>query len=458
MITYLILSSIVPAALTGFTAPTARLRARILGFSALFALCVRLMAVSTVCREEQHPYCHVTFFASSSLPVPPRAVLALALPTSLLLPFVIRWFLRISKSDNGIAAIVLTLLLPVVLLQGSAHWLLEWLDTAEVVGSEWRWILRPGRTLLAQCAMGAIVFFGMALWWLIPLCLEISTSQAGKDNAEEAGAEKAVPEKPKTQVTVLGFANAFGASYLVMWCTVLGLLYTVTQLTGQLVLALAAIAVLAYIEVVDSVRDVKELEAAFASPSPSAILDGSARRTPQVTFAEVVPLALLALHTFHGTGHQSTIPSIQWKAAFVLTPTLSYPFSPALVILNTFGPQFLIALAVPLLALWNVEPLPQPDASVGASGSAVRAALGAMLYFAGLLLGSAISSAWLRRHLMVWKVFAPRFMSAAGSLVAVDVAVLVGVGVGVWRITGQVTKVFGGMGPQRETSEPPKSA
>lgn len=458
VITYLILSSIVPAALTGFTAPTARLRARILGFSALFALCVRLMAVSTVCREEQHPYCHVTFFASSSLPVPPRAVLALALPTSLLLPFVIRWFLRISKSDNGIAAIVLTLLLPVVLLQGSAHWLLEWLDTAEVVGSEWRWILRPGRTLLAQCAMGAIVFFGMALWWLIPLCLEISTSQAGKDNVEETGAEKAVPEKPKTQVTVLGFANAFGASYLVMWCTVLGLLYTVTQLTGQLVLALAAIAVLAYIEVVDSVRDVKELEAAFASSSPSAILDGSARRTPQVTLAEVVPLALLALHTFHGTGHQSTIPSIQWKAAFVLTPTLSYPFSPALVILNTFGPQFLIALAVPLLALWNVEPLPQPDASVGASGSAVRAALGAMLYFAGLLLGSAVSSAWLRRHLMVWKVFAPRFMSAAGSLVAVDVAVLLGVGVGVWRITGQVTKVFGGMGPQRETSEPSKSA
>lgn len=62
IITFLLLSSLAPSILAGFTAPTPRLRYRILGFLALFALCIRLMAVSTVCREEQQPNCHVTFF------------------------------------------------------------------------------------------------------------------------------------------------------------------------------------------------------------------------------------------------------------------------------------------------------------------------------------------------------------------------------------------------------------
>ncbi|KAH9920605.1 uncharacterized protein B0H18DRAFT_1023529 [Fomitopsis serialis] len=94
IITYLLLSSVAPSVLAGLSAPTARLRYRILGFSALFAFCVRAMAASTVCREEQHPYCHVTFFASSSLPEPPLLVLVLAVPVALGLPWAVRWFCR----------------------------------------------------------------------------------------------------------------------------------------------------------------------------------------------------------------------------------------------------------------------------------------------------------------------------------------------------------------------------
>ena len=58
-----------------------------------------------------------------------------------------------------------------------------------------------------------------------------------------------------------------------------------------------------------------------------------------------------------------------------------------------------------------------------------------MLYHGTLLVGSAVTAAWLRRHLMVWKIFAPRFMNAAAGLVAVDVAVLIGVGLGVLTLT-----------------------
>ncbi|KAI8977783.1 hypothetical protein BD414DRAFT_466676 [Trametes punicea] len=441
VVTFLLITSIVPSVFVGVAAPTSRLRYRILGFSALFAVSVRLMAVSTVCREEQQPYCHVTFFASSSLPSPPPFVLVLSLPIAFALPWVIKRFLKISQSDKGAAAIVLPWILPSTLLLGSAFWVIEHLDSSEALGPEWAGTLRLGRTLCARFAMGGVLLFGYALWWLVPLCLKIST---------ETKPDHTAGGRTKTEVTVLGFANAYGAPYVIFWCLFLGLLYPVIQLTGQVVLALAAVAVLAHLEVVDSVRDVRGLEAVFASGNPSAILkpDTLQPASAPIRFSEITPLALIAVHAFFTTGHQAAIPSIQWKTAFVLTPTLTYPFSPLLVVLNTFGPHFLIALASPLLALYNVAPLPQPTADVKVRRDAARAALGMMVYHAALLLSSAVCSAWLRRHLMVWKIFAPRFMLAAVTVVVVDVAVLFGVGVGVGRVSDAVSKLFVAMNPK----------
>ncbi|KAH9913817.1 uncharacterized protein BXZ73DRAFT_55334 [Epithele typhae] len=440
IVTYLLISSIVPAILTGFTAPTSRLRYRILGFSALFALCVRAMAASTVCREEQQPFCHVTFFASSSLPSPPLMVLVLAIPVAIGLPWITRRFLQISKSDRGIAAILLPWAMPSALLLGSSFWIIEYIDSANLLGPEWEGTLRLTRTLCARVAMGGVLFFGYALWYLVPMCVQISSQP------------KPGPT-PKKEVTVVGFGNAYGAPYIVFWLLFLALLYPSAQLTGQITLALAAVAVLAYLEVVDSVRDVRGIDALFASGNPSAILQADELSAPAqpLRFAEVQPLALLAVHAFFATGHQAAVPSIQWKAAFVLTPTLVYPFSPALVALNTLGPTALVALAAPALALWYVEPRPLPLAGARARAGVVRAGLAMMLYHAGLLLGAAACATWLRRHLMVWKIFAPRCMLAVIMLLAVDVAVLFGVGVGAGRVVERVSRMFAGL-PKEKTA------
>ena len=70
IVPFFLITSIVPYTLVGLGATSTRLRYRILGFSFLFAICVRLISISTICREEQQPYCHVTVFATSSLPSP----------------------------------------------------------------------------------------------------------------------------------------------------------------------------------------------------------------------------------------------------------------------------------------------------------------------------------------------------------------------------------------------------
>ena len=433
IVLFLSITSLVPIFLIGFTAPTPRLRYRILGFSGAFAACIRLMAMSTACREEQHPYCTVTFYISPTSSAPPVLALLAAPLVATSIPFVIRRILGVSKSDKGLAEVFFPWLLTSALLAGTGFWVLEWAHSTEFFGDDVNALFRLTRTILAGISFAAIAFGGVSLWWTSPVCLEINT----EDNSSDSQASETQQEQ-KTKITVLGFANAFGSPYLVFWTIFLSVIWLCTQLSGQVVLGLATVALLAYLEVVDSVRDVHGLNDAFASSKPATVVDLNALKR-ELSFSEVIPLALLAVHTFHGTGHQPTIPSLQWKTAFIFTSTVSFPFSQLTVITNTLGPYILMGLASPLLALWNLPPFPPPR---GLTTFSLRAGLAIMQYFAIILLGSATCAAALRRHLMVWKIFAPRYMFAALSLIAIDVGVVVGVGIGVGRIRERIEKIF----------------
>ena len=473
----------------GITAPTSHLRRRILGFSSLLLVCIRLISISTICREEQQPYCHITFFASSSLPSPPTLVLILAMPmASIIIPLAIQRILRITKSDVGIASTFLPVIIRPSLIAGALFWFAEWADSTHVLaaGNEsfWTAMLRGIRSWLARFAFGWPLLAGFGIWWLIPICLQIQVNDGTETDSftarPEGEGQPRLGPGPKRQVTVLGFANAFGSPYLLFWTVFFCVVYASLQLTAQFVLGLATVALLAYLEIVDSVRDARSIDVAFAAGTPSSILNtspmtnstspetGAAVRTAtQLRFSDVVPILLLGQLTFYATGHQATVSSIQWKAAFLLTETVKYPWSPFTVACNFLGPVAIFAgLGVPLVAIWNRAPgmsIEDPhsrsqgqkeagqsalllereryDAQVKADST--LAALGAMIYFGMLLLGTAMSAAILRRHLMVWKVFAPRFMAAAVHLAVVDLSVLVGVGVGLTRIARKIGVVFG---------------
>ena len=435
VVEFLCVISLVPRVLLGFTAPTSRLRYRILGFSTLFAVCVRLMMLSTVCREEQRPFCAVTFYSSSTSSAPPVMSLVLAPISAVAVPYFIRRILALSKSDRGLAGIFLPWAFSLAFLTGTAFWLLERIQSAEYFGNEINGWLRFLRTVLATLTMIIMVFGGVTFWWMMPVCLDIrrETDEFGSVSSASA----------KNRVTVLGFANAFGSPYLIFWLIFLSVTWFCTQLTGQIVLGLATVALLAHLELIDSIRDVQNLNDALSSSKPSDASDHAPQR--HVSFSEIAPLALLAIHTFHGTGHQPTIPSLQWKTAFILTPTVTFPYSQLTVLINTLGPHFLLAgLASPLFALWNLPPVP-PSPPRGPMPSVLRAGLGVVLYFSVVLFGSAVCAAGFRRHLMVWKIFAPRYMFAALEVVAVDVGVAVGVGVGVWRVRERIGRIFGGV-------------
>jgi phosphatidylinositol glycan class O len=210
---------------------------------------------------------------------------------------------------------------------------------------------------------------------------------------------------------------------------------------AQLVIVGLVAAVLIHLELVDTQRDGILMRRNFAnSADPGAFEPGQGDALVRPTFTDVVPLALLGMLAFFATGHQAVLASIQWKSAFVGFRTVTYPWSPLLVIVNTWGPLALAALCVPLLAIWNVSP--RPNAATPVLAHTVQLALAFVAYFAAITLASAVTAAWLRRHLMVWKVFAPRFMLAGVSLIVVDLVLILAVGVGLRVTSNKVQRTF----------------
>ena len=421
VVPFLLVTSVTTLAIPLRSVPKRLLR-RGLFFWGIFVACVRLISLSTVCREEQGAYCHVTFYSSSVLPSPPLFVLFASIPVALMLPTVVRRFMKIAAADHGLAPITVEGYFRLALLGGTSFWLFDWLESHlgslgldQTISAT---TLRIIRTTISKIIMWTSGL-GLAVWSTSPLNLAI------RKQADGSG---------RVTVQLIGFANTHGSFYLSFLLYVFTTIWIASQLSAQISLALCFTAFLAYLELVDIIRD------AVPAGRPSTY------RAP--TLAQVTPIALLGLQLFYATGHQATLNSLQWKSAFVLSAERSL-WSPITVTLNTIGPVFLVALAAPLLALWAVEPF-NPTSNIETQRrhivrGALRTSLLMSNYFTVILLASAACAMVLRRHLMVWKVFAPRFMLAALCTIAVDLAGIIGMFGGVGTVVQRVSSTYQGV-------------
>ncbi|XP_017265950.1 GPI ethanolamine phosphate transferase 3 [Kryptolebias marmoratus] len=162
-----------------------------------------------------------------------------------------------------------------------------------------------------------------------------------------------------------------------------------------------------------------------------------------VPWTTVVVWSLAVTQFFHATGHLPTFPSIQWGAAFVGFPDgHTGTILPALLVtLNTFASHILFAVSCPLLLFW---PLVRGSRS-GEEGedavmemrlrenpqqfsSALLQLSTRYLFILGAQVFSSVcAAAILRRHLMVWKVFAPKLMFEALGFLVSSTSLLIGV-------------------------------
>lgn len=151
---------------------------------------------------------------------------------------------------------------------------------------------------------------------------------------------------------------------------------------------------------------------------------------------------ILSVHGFYVTGHQPTFSSLHWSAAFVgfTGDWGGSNFFPALLVgFNTFMAQILFGLSLPLIVLAPLaigvafprlrgNRLESEETSRGefllvdrpekAKEAVLFTAGSYILLHAAKVFCSSLSAFVLRRHLMVWKIFAPHFIfEAVGFLV-----------------------------------------
>ncbi|KNG50385.1 gpi ethanolamine phosphate transferase 3 [Stemphylium lycopersici] len=288
--------------------------------SILFTVLLRVASFSRLCREEQMPYCKSTYYASALSTTSAPWQLAIPVATAILIPTFIKSYYEGTKSYQHNATLWIGLALRFGLMLSAAYWALDAADDGEWVPG-WENIIGITKRFLAQIVLAISLAFGYSIYnWSKPLLNVI----INKDGTDENGA-------PKEAVTVLGFANVHGSRYALL-VTIWYLAVAVLQKP----MGAGAIGILVW-----------QLFSLFE------IMDTNNLR--QSSIGPVV-LGLLGSFHFFKTGHQATLSSIQWESAFIPLVKIRYPWTPIIVILNTFGAQILCAVAVPALVLWKVKP------------------------------------------------------------------------------------------------------
>ncbi|TIC00206.1 hypothetical protein E3Q17_02240 [Wallemia mellicola] len=399
----------------------ARMKKQLAIASASIAFTLRLMAGSTVCREELGGWCAVTFYETSSSSLSPAWVYATLIPSAIATYFVLRYSLNVSASFAGFAGIFVGgFTLSLVL--GSSYWLLDLLEMKTP-----SYVLITIKTTLARTNILFAGVVGYTFWYVSTLCIDIK-----EENRQDG----------KREVKVLGFSNSYGAYYLLFMLPAFALMWLTNLPTGQLALFGCLIVILVFLELTDYQNDEKALDKLLKRPSKYTKKDGKMVAPPQPRPAlwRSAWLAQLGYLLYYSTGHQAVLSTLQWKAAFIGFPKLTYPYAPLLVSINTLSGFILVSLAVPLLVYWKVAP--KVNASQSLNTNILRAGSGFVLYNTLITLATLIAAAHFRRHLMVWKVFAPRFMLGGLALLATDATLLAAISLGASITSTKVSRVF----------------
>ncbi|ROV95052.1 hypothetical protein VPNG_09476 [Cytospora leucostoma] len=366
--------------------------------SVLFVVLGRVASFAKLCRDEQYPYCKTTYYASSTSSTSATWHLAIPFAIFAVLPSIIKAYYQPTRSYYGLAPAWISYVLRATLFLSAVYWTLDTADNQNWFTSLSGGILKTISTYTAQLVLAIAVVAGTTAFIWAPPCIKVVTTTSASKT---------------TQIAILGYGNANGARYLLLPLNIMTACILLSKPIGGGAIALLMWQVMSLVEILD----LNELTNETIGP---------------------VMLALLGNFHFFKTGHQAVLSSIQWDSAFIPFFSIRYPWSPLLVIANTFAGQILAAVSVPLLVLWKTGPKRK-----GVLESVSRAFGVFVVYFAVESLATMAWAGWLRRHLMLYRVFSPRFMMAAIVLLIVDLVGILVTLAGVRTNTLAIGDVFG---------------
>ncbi|POS84762.1 hypothetical protein EPUL_005091 [Erysiphe pulchra] len=361
---------------------------------------------SKLCREEQMPYCHTTYYISSTSSTSALWQLVIPFVVALLLPSIIKSFYTGSRSYEGFAPIWVGWFFRIGLILNAIFWVLDAADDGQWYPNLTSTVLKRVRVVIAQTVLASVIGAGTTAFVYAPPCVTVTTTV--ESDSSPQGSSSSSPK-----LAIYGFANAHGTRYFLLILNVILGILLLQKPMGAGALSLMAWQILALSEILD-------LNCLTTSPIGP------------------IMLALLGSFYFFKTGHQATLSSIQWESAFIPFHTIYYPYSPILVTLNTFGAQVLSIAAVPLLVLWKQKPRKK-----NLFQSVLRSLAWHITYYAVMATSTSLWAAWLRRHLMLFRIFSPKFMTAVFALLVVDVFGILVALVGFRSNILSVSEIFG---------------
>ena len=414
---------------------------RVLGVyhSILFIIFGRISSLSRLCREEQMPYCQSTYYSTTTTTSSTFSPWQLIIPVmlTLLLPAVIRAFYAGSKSYDGTASLYIGVMFRFGLFAITLFWTLEAADNYDFFLSIDKETLKSVRVFLSQFVLALALIVGMAFFIYSKPCVTVSVN---KNQEEKKKTLSPSTSTPRTTVTILGYGNVYGTHYFFLLLNICLCIILLQKPMGQGTISLLLWQILSLLEILDT----NGLTISSSSTSSNSTQNNNNVIGPII-------LGLLGSFHFFKTGHQATLSSIQWESAFIPLSTVKYPWSPILVIINTFGAQILVSVAIPLTVLWKrpIEPSSSDTPTEkkhplrNILTDIIQAITTHLLYLSTINLATTLWAGHLRRHLMLYRIFSPRFMMGAAVLGVVDFVVLFVAFGGVrWSILS-VVDVFG---------------
>ncbi|TKA77053.1 hypothetical protein B0A55_04394 [Friedmanniomyces simplex] len=401
---------------------------RVLGAanSVSFLAATRLSSLSRLCREEQMPNCRSTYYASATSSTSAGWQLIIPVLVFAVLPSAIAAFFGRTRNYQGIGVVWVGYAMRVGLALVALFWVLDAADDNGWITSVSEASLKTSRVLIAQVVLALAFAGGYSIFVLASPLLDVKHEAAQTiDSPPSTSSEplqtdepiftplNTAPDKPKPKLIIYGYANAHGTRYLLLPCAWLLALQLLQKPMGQGTLALCLVSLLNTLEILDA------LDQRHSALGP-------------------ILFALMGNYYFFKTGHQAALATIQWEAAFIPLKAVTYPWSPLFVILNTFGAQILCAIAVPAISVWKVPPKQPGLLGRIAGGMATH-----LLFYAAVALATVVEAAWLRRHLMLYRVFMPRMLVGIVVLLLVEIVGALVALVGVRWSVGSVYEVFG---------------
>ncbi|EDV26994.1 uncharacterized protein TRIADDRAFT_22857 [Trichoplax adhaerens] len=151
-------------------------------------------------------------------------------------------------------------------------------------------------------------------------------------------------------------------------------------------------------------------------------------------WTQILTWEILCSQSYFITGHQNAIITIRWAAAFtgLHGDSNSYALLGLLVLLNTYAAQIIFGLCVTLLVpmirypeLWK-KYRKGVNREIICYSSFFEIVVYFILFCGIKVFSAAIAAAVLRRHLMAWKIFAPRLLFEVSSFIITSLSALVG--------------------------------